>query len=395
MTATVGILCETRPGETRVALLPDHVKKLLGPVGDGPPAFACVVQTGAGLRAYADDAAYTASGAEVVQDARAVLDQADILAVVNPPDPALIESAKIGAILIGMLHPTTSLDLLRACAARPVTAIAFEALPRITRAQKADALSSMSTVAGYRAALRGAALFPGFFPMMMTPAGTITPARVLIIGAGVAGLQAIATARRLGAVVEAYDIRPVAKEQVQSLGARFVELADDAGEAETAGGYAKEQTAEAQRRQRELLADHVAGADVVITTALVPGRPAPTLIDRAHVERMRPGAVIVDLAAEAGGNCEVTEPDEIVEHHGVRIIGPTNLPAEAPVASSRMFGQNIVEILRELTTDGALRVEMDNNMIGPACVVHAGDVLHAGAREALGLAPQAASEVAP
>jgi len=275
-----------------------------------------------------------------------------------------------------------------------VTALAFERLPRITRAQKADVLSSMSTIAGYRAVLRGAVLCPKFFPMMMTAAGTITPARVLVLGAGVAGLQAIATARRLGAIVEAYDIRPAAREQVLSLGARFVDLGGASDTTETAAGYARAQTPEEQARQREALAGRIEGSDVVITTALTPGKPAPTLIDAATAERMKPGAVIVDLAAEAGGNCALTTPDELVDHAGVRIDGPTNLPAEMPVHASRMFGQNALAMLAEFITEGAVTVSLDNDMVGPACVAHDGVVLAPEAREALGLPPLSPQEAA-
>ena len=378
---TIGVIRETHPGETRVALLPEHLKKPLSPRKDGPPGFECVVEAGAGARAYAEDAAYQSAGAEIAADASLVASRADVLLCVNPPSKRLIASMKPGSALVGLLRPGEFGALLRACAERGVSALAFEKLPRITRAQKADVLSSMSTVAGYRAALDAAALCPRFFPMMMTAAGTITPARVLVVGAGVAGLQAIATARRLGAIVEGYDIRPAAKEQVLSLGARFVELPAVAAGAETGAGYAREQTAEEQAAQRELLARHVADSDVVITTALVPGRPAPRLIDRATVERMKPGSMIVDLAAEAGGNCELTRAGEIVEHRGVRVTGPVNLPATMPVHASKMFGQNAMSLIEELAPKGVFAVDLGNDMIGPMCVVHEGEVVaeHAGA----------------
>lgn len=372
---TIGVIRETTAGETRVALLPEHLKKPLSPRKDGPAAFACVVEAGAGARAYADDAAYAAAGAEILGDAAEVASRADVLLCVQPPDVKVIASMRSGTAIVGLLRPGESDALLRACAGRGVSALAFEKLPRITRAQKSDVLSSMSTVAGYRAALDAAALCPRFFPMMMTAAGTITPARVLVVGAGVAGLQAIATARRLGAIVEGYDIRPAAKEQVLSLGARFVELPAVAGDAETGAGYAREQTAEEQAAQRELLARHVVDSDVVITTALVPGRPAPRLIDRATVERMKPGSMIVDLAAEAGGNCELTRAGEIVEVGGVRISGPANLPASMPVHASKMYGQNTLALLEELAPGGEMRVDLENDMIGPMCVVNGGEVM--------------------
>jgi len=383
----LGVIRETAPGETRVALLPEHLKKALAPVKGGPPGWAGVVQAGAGERAFAFDDAYRAAGAEVVPDADAVAARCDVLLAVGPPGADLIGSMKPGGVLLGLLDPAGGGDHLQACAERGVTAIAFERLPRITRAQKADVLSSMSTAAGYRAVLRAAALCPKFFPMMMTAAGTITPSRVLVLGAGVAGLQAIATARRLGAIVEAYDVRAAAREQVLSLGARFVDLGGVSSDAETAGGYAREQSAEEQARQREALAGVIAEADVVITTALIPGKPAPRLIDAATVERMRPGAVVVDLAAPAGGNCELTEPGATVERGGVRIDGPVNLPAELPVDASRMFGQNALAFLEELRDDGAVRVDLDNDMVGPACVVHAGELRLDAARAAPSPAP--------
>jgi len=358
---------------------------LLKPAKDGGVPFACVVQTGAGLGAGEPNDAYQAVGAEVVPDSQSVWARADIVIAVQAPEASTVPDVATGRVLIGMLAPVNNLDLIRTCVEKSVTTLAFEAVPRITRAQAADALSSMSTVAGYRAALHAAMLCPKFFPMLMTAAGTITPARTLIIGVGVAGLQAIATARRLGAVVEAYDIRPATKEQVLSLGARFVELGDEDADAETAGGYAKAQSTEQQAKQRDLLASHVADADTVITTALAPGKPAPTLIDRATVERMKPGACIIDIAAQAGGNCELTKPDETIVHNGVRIFGPTNLPAELPVHASKMLGANALSLVHEITSGDALTVDLSNDVIGPSCITHGGEVLHNPTREALGL----------
>lgn len=392
MAVTIGFLKERRAHETRVAMLAEHLKKLHAPDKSGVAHFRSLVESGAGAGAFEDDERYASVGAEVRSNSGEVVAEADVLVCVNAPDPSALEGLRAGSAIVGMLRPTQNLDLMRWCEQRSISAIAFEALPRITRAQKADALSSMSTVAGYRAVIRAAELSPKMFPMMMTAAGTITPARVLVVGAGVAGLQAIATARRLGAIVEAYDIRPATKEQVLSLGARFVELPLETAGSETAGGYAAQQSEEQQRRQSELLASHVAEADVVITTALAPGRPAPRLISAATIARMRPGAVIVDLAAEAGGNCELTQPDQLVRHDSVRIIGPTNLPAEAPVHASRMFGHNASELLRECVSGGALALDLNNDMIGPACVAHGGVIRDGAVRSALGMAPLQTTE---
>ncbi len=386
MTVVVGIPLEVRPGETRVAMLPDSVAKLAATKGDGDPPFRFLIERSAGRGAHVADSAYDIVGAEIVE-ADMLWSRADVVVTVNPPEPGLVGHMQPGSTLVGMLRSTENHDLMRKCAEQGISAFAFEAAPRITRAQKIDALSSMSTVAGYRAGIVAAEMCPKFFPMMMTAAGTITPARVLVIGAGVAGLQAIATTRRLGAVVEGYDIRPAAKEQVLSLGARFVEIALPSGDTETAGGYAKALSEDDQRRQRELLAEHVAGSDVIITTALAPGKAAPRLIDETNVGRMRPGAVIVDLAAEAGGNCALTQPGEtITTDNGVTIAGPTNLPAGAPVHASQMYGRNVAELLKELAPSGEMVINLEDDMIGPMCIVHGGEIRHAPTREAMGLA---------
>lgn len=385
MTVIVGIPLESRAGETRVAMLPESIAKLSAAKGEDEPPFRFLVERSAGRGAYVADGAFHKAGAEIVE-ADMLWARADVVVTVNPPEPGLVAHMREESSLIGMLRPTERHDLMRTCAEKRVTAFAFEAAPRTTRAQKIDALSSMSTVAGYRAALLAAELCPKFFPMMMTAAGTITPARVLVIGAGVAGLQAIATARRLGAVVEGYDIRSAAKEQVLSLGARFVEIPLPTEDSETAAGYAKELSEDQQRRQRELLADHIATSDVVITTALAPGKPAPRIIDEANVERMRAGAAIIDLAAEAGGNCALTQPDETVTTGGgVRIVGPTNLAAEVPVHASQMYGRNVSELLKELAPSGALTIDLDDDVIGPLCVAHDGEIRHAPTRAAMGL----------
>ncbi|MCB9849032.1 MAG: Re/Si-specific NAD(P)(+) transhydrogenase subunit alpha [Phycisphaeraceae bacterium] len=386
----IGVCLESDPHETRVALIPESVKRLSG------KGHSVVVQAGAGARALHADDAYRQAGAEIVDGPDALVRGSDLLCCVGVPGDAVIGGLGPGKLLLGLLAPSSNTELLSKIAGSGASAIAFETVPRITRAQKVDALSAMSTVAGYRAVILAAEASPKMFPMLMTAAGTVTAAKALIIGAGVAGLQAIATARRLGAVVEAYDIRPAAKEQVLSLGAKFVELPGaGGGDAETAGGYAREQSAEEQAKQRQLMADHVAASDIVITTALVPGKPAPKLIDRATVERMRPGSVIVDLAAEAGGNCELTQPGESAEHQGVTILGPANLPAQCAVHASQMFSRVCEAFVPELAPESALAIDLNNDIVGPALVAHAGEVRYAPAREALGLGPLPAPEPEP
>lgn len=395
----VGVIAERGSGETRVALAPESVRKLLAlgapkkGEASAEPKVAAVVESGAGAKAFFSDEEYGAAGATIVGPDEPW--DADVVACVGPPDAARVRRMRRGAVLIGMLKPTQSADLVRALADAGVTALAFEVVPRITRAQSVDALSSMSTIAGYRAAILGAEACPKMFPLLMTAAGTVNAARALVLGCGVAGLQAIATCKRLGAVVEAYDIRAAAKEQAQSLGARFVELPEDAAakDAETAGGYAKEQSEERQRRQRELLADHVANADVVITTALVPGRPAPRLVDAATVARMRPGAVVVDLAAEAGGNCELARAGERVVSGGVTVLGPLNLPAQAPAHASLMFSRNVAAFVQLLAPKGELTVNMGDEVVRGSAVTHGGEVVNDGVRAALGL-PARAEEAA-
>ncbi len=386
MALTIGVPKQDAGGETRVALTPDGVKRLTA------RGIRVVVEPGAGVRAFHADEAYASAGAKVERDAATVWG-ADVVCVVAPVEEGAAAGLKSGGARNGMLRPVERAGVMRSLAERGVTAIAFEAVARITRAQRMDALSAMSTVAGYRAAILAAQRCPKFFPMMMTAAGTITPARVLVVGAGVAGLTAISTARRLGAVVEGYDIRPAAKQEVLSLGARLVELPVAPAQAETAGGYAREQSAEQQRAQAALLADHVAQADVVITTALVPGRRAPRLIDRGTLERMRQGSVVIDLAAEAGGNCEATRADEEVRVGGVLVLGPTNLPAQAPVHASQMYSKVVEAMLEEVAPKGELSLDMGNDVVGPSAVTHAGEVRHAGVRAALGLGEPVGSAV--
>jgi NAD(P) transhydrogenase subunit alpha len=331
------------------------------------------VQADAGREAGFPDAAFREKGARVEPDVLAV---GDIILKVQPPTPGETEQIKDGATLIGFLQPYTNRDGIAALAARNVTAFAMEFMPRITRAQSMDALSAMSTVAGYQAVLIAASRLPRFFPLLMTAAGTISPARVFIIGAGVAGLQAIGTARRLGAVVEAYDTRPAVREQVESLGAKFVELALESKDAEAATGYAKAQSEEFYQRQRELMAARVAAADVVITTALVPGKRAPVLITEEMLHGMRPGSVIVDLAAEQGGNCAATDSGKEVTRHGVLVVGPINLSASLPYHASQMYARNVSSFLLHLVKGGKLHLDLADELTRGPLVTHDRAVVH-------------------
>ena len=351
----VGVPRERAPGERRVALVPEAIRRL-------PDGVDVAFERGAGEEASFPDESYAEAGATLVDDAFT----SEIVLKVQKPNAEEIERLPDGGVLIAFLQPLTDPEGLERIAARGVTAFAMEAVPRITRAQAMDALSSQSTVAGYKAVLLAAARLPRFFPMLTTAAGTVAPARVLVLGAGVAGLQAIATARRLGAVVSAFDTRPVVKEQVESLGASFLDLG--VRSEETTGGYATELAEADQRRQREELARAIADCDCVITTALVPGRPAPTLITAAAVTGMRPGSVVVDLAAEAGGNCELTEPGSDVMHEGVSILGPLNLASSVPVHASQLYARNVSALLAHLVVDGQLRLDFDDEITAAACV---------------------------
>jgi len=369
----VAVPKEIAAGERRVALVPDAVKQLAA------KGVEVVVERGAGAAAGFDDAAYERAGAKLEPDAAALLARADVVVKVQPPGPRAdgsheVDSLRPGSLLVGFLRPLDAPELARRLAAARVTAFAVELVPRITRAQAMDALSSMSSLAGYRAVLLAATALPRIFPMLVTAAGTISPARVLVIGAGVAGLQAIATARRLGAIVEAYDTRPAVKEQVESLGARFVELDLDTSDAEGAGGYAKAQSEEFYRRQREQLGKRVAAADVVITTALVPGQRAPVLIEETAVRAMRPGSVIVDLAAEKGGNCACAEADREVRVGGVLVLGPTNLPADLAANASQMYSRNLVTFLLHLLRDGKIELDLGDEITRGALLTHEGEL---------------------
>ena len=373
---------EIVPGERRVALTPDVVKRLNG-------AGATVrVEKGAGIEASYPDDAYTNVGAAIVADAAAVWKDSDVVVKVQPPMISAesgtneLEHVKEGVVLISMLQPFTNFELVKALASRRVTAFGLEALPRITRAQSMDILSSMATAAGYKAVLLGAVATGKLFPMLTTAAGTIVPARVLILGAGVAGLQAIATARRLGAVVKAFDVRPEVKEQVESLGADFL-AAEATEDGSGEGGYAKELSEEQHKKELELIAGALKDVDVVITTALIPGKPAPLLITEEMLDGMKPRAVVVDLAAEMGGNCAGTKAGEEVISHGVKILGPLNLPSSIPADASRMYSRNIHSFLQQIIKDGELNLDFEDEIVDGKCITHEGKVVHETVKKAI------------
>ena len=363
----VGIPKETAAGERRVALVPDLVPKLM------QAGAEIVVQSEAGVAAGFLDAAYRDKGARVEPEALAA---ADVVLKVQPPAGDEVGRIKDGATLIGFLQPYSNFDGIKALAARRVTAFAMELMPRITRAQPMDTLSAMSTVAGYKAVLIAASKLPKFFPLLMTAAGTITPARVFIIGAGVAGLQAIGTARRLGAVVEAYDTRPVVKEQVESLGAKFAELGLETKDAQDKGGYAKAQSEDFYKKQQEMMGRFIAAADVVIPTALVPGKRAPVLVTEEMVAGMKPGSVIVDLAADQGGNCALTVPGEEIVRYGVTIIGPLNIASSVPFHASQMYARTVMSYLLHLLKDGKIQLDLADDLTRGPLVTHQGEIVH-------------------
>jgi NAD(P) transhydrogenase subunit alpha len=368
----LGVPNQSAQGETRVSIVPEVVRRLekLG--------VEVVVESGAGEAAHHADAEYEEAGASI-GDAWG----AEVVAVVRAPSSDQISRLGQDSVLIGFLNPLTDPDTTRALASQGVTAFAMEAIPRISRAQSMDALSSQASLGGYRAVLIAAMELPRFFPMLTTAAGTIKPATVLVLGAGVAGLQAIATARRLGAVVTAFDVRSVVKEQIESLGARFLDLKLEA-DAEGAGGYAKELGEEQQQRQREALAEAAGKFDVAITTAQIPGRRAPLLLTAQAVENMKPGAVIVDLAGESGGNCELTEAGQTVERHGVKIIAPVNLPGEMPDDASQLYARNVQSLLELMVEEGALKLNFEDEVIAGACITRGGEIVHEGAKQAAG-----------
>ena len=381
----IGVPRETTPGERRVALNPPSAQQL---IADGNEVL---VQAGAGDGSFIGDDAYREAGATVVPDAAALYGEAELVLRVGRPTDEEIDMLRDGSTLIGTLGVLSNPQLARRLADRGVTAISMDAIPRITRAQSMDSLSSQSTVGGYKAVLLAADRLPKFLPLLTTAAGTVRPARVLVFGAGVAGLMAIGTARRLGAVVEATDVRPVVKEQVQSLGGTFLEVEmteEEKANAQTAGGYAQEMSEDYKRRQAELIASRVGEADIVITTALIPGRPAPRLITAEMVKSMRPGSVIVDMAAEAGGNCELTKPGEEVVEHGVTIIGFTNLPAMMPLHASQMYAKNVLTLVRALVKKGELNLDFNDEIVKGATITHQGRVVHEATAKVLGIEVQ-------
>ena len=366
----LGILKESASGETRVALLPASLKTLVA------QGISVLVEAGAGEASGALDQAYIDAGATIAPDRASVLAQADVLPVVSAPAAEDQAQLKAGAVVIGFLRPLDAPAALLPAIERPATLFSMELVPRITRAQSMDALSSMATVAGYKAVIAAADRLPRLFPMLMTAAGTIPPAKVFVIGAGVAGLQAIATARRLGAVVEAYDVRAAAGEQVRSLGAKFLDVDLGGINTEGGGGYAAELTEEALDRGRDLIVKTAAHSDVIVTTALVPGRPAPRLIRRAAVEAMPPGSILVDLAAPAGGNCELTKPGVTQLINRVTLLAPLNLPAEVPVDASNLYARNVVNFLGLILKKGELSVDLGDEVLAGACVAHQGKAVN-------------------
>lgn len=386
----IGVSVERSPWERRVALVPSAIPAL------AKAGFEVYVEPGAGLKAGFADAAYEKQGARLAKDRTQLFSSADVLLRVqglggNPSGVDDLDLTRSGQVILGLLNPLGAPEAMQQLAERGMTAFALEFLPRITRAQPMDVLTSMATIAGYKAALLAAGTLPKIYPMMITAAGTITPARVFVVGAGVAGLQAIATSRRLGAVVQAYDIRPAVKEQVESLGAKFLEMELETEGAEGTGGYAQAMGEEFYRRQREMMTQAVAENDVVITTAAIPGRKAPVLLTEEMVKQMRPGSVIIDLAAESGGNCELTKPGETVEAHGITIMGPVNLPATIPYHASQMYARNVTAFLQNLVKDGALNLNLEDPILRDTLLTHGGEVVHPRVRELLGLPASAPS----
>lgn len=373
---------ERAEGETRVAATPETVKGMV------KAGLKVVVEAGAGANAYIADTSYKDAGAEIAADAKAAWAAADIVLKVRAPEKfaALdeIQGLKDGAVVIGFLAPYKNDDMIRAFVSKRISSLPLELVPRITRAQKMDALSSQANIAGYKAVLIAAVNLPKYFPLFMTAAGTVKPARVVVMGAGVAGLQAIATAKRLGAVVEASDIRPETKEQIESLGGKFIELPKSEETGAGAGGYAKEMSADFLRQQQEIVARHVAQADCVITTALVPGRPAPKLLPASMVEKMKPGSVIVDLAVEQGGNCELSESGKEVRKHGVLIVGHPNLPATLPADASLLYSRNVLALLQNVIKEGALNFDLTDEVTSGTLLTHEGKIVHTPTAQRLG-----------
>ncbi|MDQ6880045.1 MAG: Re/Si-specific NAD(P)(+) transhydrogenase subunit alpha [Candidatus Dormibacteraeota bacterium] len=369
----VGVPKERAQDERRVALVPDTATKLVA------AGLEVNLEEGAGSEAFVTDKAYEDAGVKIVKGAASLLREADVVLKVQAPDAGEVDLLRKGAVLISFLQPATQGEIVRALAGHGVTAFSLELVPRISRAQSMDALSSQASAAGYKAVLIAANRLGKFFPMMMTAAGTVAPARLLVMGAGVAGLQAIATARRLGAVVSAYDVRPAVKDEVQSLGAAFIELPLETQEGE--GGYAREQTEEFLRKQRELIGEHIAKSDVVITTAAIPGRRAPLLVTADMVKGMRPGSVIVDLAAETGGNVELTQAGQEVDAGGVTIIGTRNVPSTMPLHASQLYARNVANLLLHLVKDGAINLDFNDEITKGSCVTHGGEIVNERAKQ--------------
>ncbi|MCJ8167011.1 Re/Si-specific NAD(P)(+) transhydrogenase subunit alpha [Pontibacter sp. E15-1] len=371
----IAVLKESKPSERRVALTPDVVKSLT------KAGFKCGVESGAGVASGFYDSAFEQAGGIIFQNREPLLEDADILLKVNAPTPEEALLLRDGSALISFLYAYTVPELVDVCVRKKISAFAMDAVPRISRAQKMDALSSQANLAGYKSVLLGANALGKIFPLMMTAAGTITPARVLIFGAGVAGLQAVATAKRLGAVVEVTDVRPETKEQVESLGGRFLEVKAEG--VTTEGGYAREVSAEYLQKQKELISKHIADADLVITTALVIGKKAPMLVTEEMVESMKPGSVIVDMAVESGGNCALSEFNQTVVRHGVTIIGESNLPAMVPVNASELYAKNISTLLLHLATSEGFKWEMDEDVTKGSLITHKGELVHQFTKEIL------------
>ncbi len=365
----VGVCKETTKHEKRVALTPEGVEKLMS------LGLEIIIESEAGVHSSYTDQSYEEAGAGIEKNREKLLKKCDLLLAVQAPDKKTVNSMKSGAALISFIWPLQNSDYVEHLREKNITALAMDTIPRISRAQTMDALSTMSNIAGYKAALLGANQLDKYMPMMMTAAGTIPPAKVLVLGAGVAGLQAIATAKRLGAVVEAFDIRPVVKEQVESLGATFVEVPIEEEETESKGGYAKELSERNKQKQREVIHQHVKKSDIVITTALIPGKPAPLLVTKAMVEDMAPGSVVVDIAAEQGGNCEVTKPGETIYHRGVAIVAPLNIPSSLAFHASKLYSKNLLSLLNLLIEDGQLTFNFEDEIVLNATITHNGDIV--------------------
>ena len=363
--------------ESRVAATPGTVKELIS------AGLDVYVETEAGSRSYISDKEYEEAGANIIGSGNEILSQADIIIKVLPPSVEQVSQIKPNAIVISLCQTTRELDIVKAMRDRSLTSLSMHLVPRTTLAQKMDALSSQANIAGYKAVLMAASKLSVYMPLLMTAAGTIRPAKVLILGAGVAGLQAIATAKRLGAHVEAFDVRPVVKEQVESLGAKFIEVDSSGDEGVGEGGYAKETSDDYKQRQQQLIHEHISKADVVITTALIPGKPAPILIPTSMVDAMKPGSIVMDLASENGGNCELTQKDEIIDHNGVTIDGTSNIPGTMPVHASELYAKNITALLTYMIKDGQLNLDLEDEIISGSMYTHNGEITHKQTKDTL------------